>query len=171
MSVPSLENITRTAYLPQTSEQVERHNRTHSLQIKLYVADNQQNRDICVQPLPYDYKCQPQISTNLPVFSLTLTRQTPGSVTINIPLALSTDSSTATTPKAHRTRLLTQLARMSLTLSGKLLKSQKVFTHPFDRTFRPCPNSISDERYTSTGHHLLNYLPTAMMKMKQITNQ
>lgn len=146
-----------------TNGQVERYIRTLVSELRLYVAENERNLDIFVQPSTYAYNWRPHSSTNLPPFSMTHTWLSPGPVSIDSRTALPTDALTATTPKGLHTNLLAGRASISPKVSYKLHNSQQRSKNVFDKTFGPCLSSISHKWYTSTGYHWLRYLRTEVV--------
>lgn len=72
-----LNQVTTTAYHPQTNGQTERYNKTIVARLRHYVAEHQSDWDVYVQPLTYDYHSQVHSSKKTTPFSLTLTRNPP----------------------------------------------------------------------------------------------
>lgn len=125
----------------QTNRQVEYYNSTFLLRPRLYVTYNLRNWDKFVQPLTYGYDCLQHQLTNVPPFSLKITRKTPGPVTIDNSSAIHTDALAETTPKALQACLLHQCTKMTLKVYGKLRLNQRRYkkTKYFGRKARLMP--------------------------------
>lgn len=98
--------LTTTAYHPQTNGQVERYNKTIVTRLRHYVAKNQRDWDIFVQPLTYAYRSQVHRSTNTTPFSLVLSGQPLGPASFENNSAFSSDTYYPTEPQALRAHCL-----------------------------------------------------------------
>lgn len=114
-------------------EQLERYNRTFFQRPRLYVAANQRIWDAFVKLLTYDYSYQPNPSTNVSQFFLTLTQYRPGPVTIDGLTVFPADFLTATTPKALRICISAQLTTIFSEVFEHLLQIQRRCKNYFDR--------------------------------------
>lgn len=98
-------NMTKTAYHPKTSEQIEGFNKTVVARLRHYFAIRKGDWDHFMQFLTYAYNMQVDRSTITTSSSLILTRHPQGIATFDNPSPLASDAYYATGPQALQMQL------------------------------------------------------------------
>lgn len=94
---------------PQTNGHTERYNRLIVARLRQYVATQQPDWDLIVQPLTYMYNREVHRSTKTTLYSLVFTWHDPGPTIVNNPSALAADAHHTTVPQALTTQLLARI--------------------------------------------------------------
>lgn len=118
-----LKKLMTTTVFPQTKGHVARDNKTLVTQLRVYIVDNQRNRDTFVQPLIYAYNYQIHHSTKT-TSSLTSSRYPPESITVFSQSIQRDEAESATSPKYLRQEIMHQVPAMQEKASNILTTQQ-----------------------------------------------
>lgn len=121
-----LYDFTKIAYHPQTSEQIESHNRTIVASLLYYVSEHQDNLDNSASRLRSRNNTQTHRSTGTSVLGLLLSRHPPGETTFDFSSAIPLDLSGIVFPRILRSRRLLRLLFMREKIYSGLTAARSV---------------------------------------------